>query len=228
MSDKGRARTMKVAIDGPSGTGKSSVSKLVAAQYKWGYLDTGAMYRALTWWCLDQGVDLDDTDEVRRAAESFDLRMGTDPTHPTVAVGDRRIDAEIREHELTTRVAKVATNLAVRANMRDRQRALMAQLAQETGGVVAEGRDITTVVAPDADVRILMTASEQARLTRRSKQLSASVEATRSQIVDRDKADSTVSEFMTAADGVVCIDTSELTFDESLAAVLQVVEAALR
>lgn len=232
--DNGRERKrsgmkqIQVAIDGPSGTGKSSVSKLVAKEHGWGYLDTGAMYRALTWWCLDQDVDLDDGPAVTDASKSFDLQMGTDPSNPTVAVGDRRIDAEIREPELTRQIAKVATNLEVRANMRERQRALMQQLAEQTGGVVAEGRDITTVVAPDADVRILMTASEEARLARRSKELSSTVEATRSQIVDRDKADSTVSQFMTAADGVTLVDTSELTFEESLAAVLQIVQEARR
>lgn len=216
-------KQVRVAIDGPSGTGKSSVSKLAAQQHGWGYLDTGAMYRALTWWCLDQGIDLADADAVAAAGRSFDLRMGTDPAAPSVAVGEQRIDAQIREPELTEKVAAVATNLAVRANMRDRQRALMEQLAYEAGGVVAEGRDITTVVAPDAEVRILMTASEQARLARRSKELDASVEDTRAQIVDRDKADSTVSQFMTAADGVHLVDTSDLTFEESLAAVLAII-----
>lgn len=218
---------VRVAIDGPSGTGKSSVSKLAAKEHGWGYLDTGAMYRALTWWCLDQGIDLMDQQAVAEAGRTFDLRMGTDPSAPSVAVGKRRIDAEIREPALTEQVAAVATNLEVRANMRDRQRALMEQLAQETGGVVAEGRDITTVVAPDAQVRILMTASEEARLARRSKELSSTVEATRSQIVDRDKADSTVSQFMTAADGVRLVDTSDLTFEQSLAAVLQIVQEAI-
>ena len=218
---------VRVAIDGPSGTGKSSVSKLAAKEHGWGYLDTGAMYRALTWWCLDQGIDLTDQQAVAEAGRTFDLRMGTDPSAPSVAVGKRRIDAEIREPALTEQVAAVATNLEVRANMRERQRALMEQLAQETGGVVAEGRDITTVVAPDAQVRILMTASEQARLVRRSKELSSTVEATRAQIVDRDKADSTVSQFMTAADGVRLVDTSDLTFEQSLAAVLQIVQEAI-
>lgn len=218
---------VRVAIDGPSGTGKSSVSKLAAKEHGWGYLDTGAMYRALTWWCLDQGIDLMDQQAVAEAGRTFDLRMGTDPSAPSVAVGERRIDAEIREPALTEQVAAVATNLEVRANMRDRQRALMEQLAQENGGVVAEGRDITTVVAPDAQVRILMTASEQARLARRSKELSSTVAATRAQIVDRDKADSTVSQFMTAADGVRLVDTSDLTFEQSLAAVLQIVQEAI-
>ncbi|MBC9957761.1 (d)CMP kinase [Yimella sp. cx-51] len=217
---------IRVAIDGPSGTGKSSVSKMVAREFGYGYLDTGAMYRALTWWCVDQQIDLADVDAVVAQANSFDLRMGTDPSNPTVAVGERSIDQEIREHALTVLIAPVATNLGVRAVMKQRQRDLMESLAAEHGGVVAEGRDITTVVAPDAEVRILMTASEEARLARRSKELSASVEATRAQIVDRDRSDATVSQFLTAADGVTTIDTSQLTFEQSVQAVLQVIGEA--
>lgn len=218
---------VRVAIDGPSGTGKSSVSKLVAQEFGFGYVDTGAMYRALTWWCLDRGVDLADQLAVEQEALSFPLELGTDPARPTVSVAGRGIDREIREPELTAQVAKVATNLGVRAVMRQRQRDLMAAEAAEHGGVVAEGRDITTVVAPDADVRILMTASEEARLRRRSTELSATVEATRSQIVDRDKADSTVSQFMTAADGVTTVDTSELTFEQSVEAVRALVRQGI-
>lgn len=220
------SEALRVAIDGPSGTGKSSVSRTVAADFGYGYLDTGAMYRALTWYCLDRGIDLADRQAVTHAAGDFPLEMGTDPAAPSVAVGGRRIDAEIRESELTGRVAEVATNLDVRAIMKERQRALMEEIAREKGGVIAEGRDITTVVAPDAEVRVLMTASEEVRLARRSKELSSTVEATRSQIVDRDKADSTVSQFMTAADGVTTVDTSDLTFEQSVQAVRSLVEAA--
>lgn len=222
---------IRVAIDGPSGSGKSSVSKKVAAHLGLGYLDTGAMYRALTWYCLDEGIALTDTKAVAAAVDEMPLEMGTDPTKPSVSMGGRSIDADIREPRIATVVSQVATNLAVRPKLQQRQRDLMAAIAAEHGGVVAEGRDITTVVAPDADVRILMVASEAARLARRAKELhggadAASVAATRSQIVDRDKADSTVSSFLTAADGVVTLDTSELTFQQSVEAVLTLVERA--
>ncbi len=220
-------RNIRVAIDGPSGTGKSSVSKLIAREFGFGYLDTGAMYRALTWWCLDRGVDFDDQAAVEQEARTFPLQLGTDPGNPTVAVDGRPIDKEIREPELTSQVARVATNLGVRAVMQQRQRDLMVAEAADHGGVIAEGRDITTVVAPDAEVRILMTASEEARLRRRSTELSSTVEATRSQIVDRDKADSTVSQFTTAADGVTTVDTSDMTFEESAAAVRALVQRGL-
>lgn len=225
------ANGIRVAIDGPSGSGKSSVSKKVAAHLGIGYLDTGAMYRALTWYCLDQGIDLDDQGAVADAVTAMPLEMGTDPSAPSISMGGRRIDADIRTTRIAEVVSKVATNLQVRPKLQQRQRELMAQIAQDEGGVVAEGRDITTVVAPDADVRILMVASEAARLARRSKELhggadDAAIAATRSQIVDRDKADSTVSSFMTAADGVVTLDTSDLTFQQSVEAVLTLVERA--
>jgi len=220
-----------IAIDGPSGSGKSSVSKQVARTLGYGYLDTRAMYRALTWWCLHEGVDLTDADAVTRAAAEFPLAIGTDPDHPTVSVDGTDVGAAIRETRISTNVSAVATVIPVREILRDLQRRLVSEAGAAAGGVVAEGRDITTVVAPDAPVRILLTASEEARLARRSKELHGdaeehSVAATRSQIVDRDKADSTVSQFTVAADGVTTVDTSHLDFEGSVAAVLAVVEAA--
>jgi cytidylate kinase len=219
-----------VAIDGPSGSGKSSVSKQVARALGYAYLDTGAMYRALTWWCLDRMMDLGDAAAVTAAAADFPLDIGTNPDHEQVTVGGVDVARAIRETRISTQVSKVATIIPVREVMRDLQRDLIAR-AGAGGGVVVEGRDITTVVAPDAAVRILLTASEEARLARRSKELhgdaeEASVAATRSQIVDRDLTDSTVSQFIVAADGVTTVDTSDLDFDGSVEAVLQVVAAA--
>lgn len=220
-----------IAIDGPSGSGKSSVSRAVAQELGVGYLDTGAMYRAVTWWCLDQEIDLADAEAVAAATRTIPLEMGTDPAAPTVRVAGSSIDAAIRETAISSVVSAVATNLDVRAELRRRQRELMSSIADEAGGVVAEGRDITTVVAPDADVRILLTASEEARLRRRSAELhgeasASSIEATRDQIVRRDRDDSTVSTFTEAADGVTLVDTSDLDFDQSVAAVLSVVDSA--
>lgn len=222
-----------VAIDGPSGSGKSSVSKAVARELGVGFLDTGAMYRALTWWCLEEGVDLDDQAAVAQAARDLPLQMGTDPAAPGVQVSGREVNQDIRTTRVSEVVSKVATNTDVRPVLQQLQRELMGQIAELTGGVVAEGRDITTVVAPDADVRILLTASEAARLRRRSKELHGhdedhAVEATRDQIVRRDKDDATVSEFTQAADGVVELDTSDLDFEQSVAAVLRIVRAAQR
>ncbi len=219
-----------IAVDGPSGSGKSSVSKAVARTLGFGFLDTGAMYRALTWWCLHEGIDLGDTEAVARAARALPLVLGTDPDHAVVIVGTHDVTGAIRTTEVSSRVSEVATNQSVRPVLQQRQRELIAQIAGETGGVVAEGRDVTTVVAPDADVRVLLTADEQARLRRRSTELHghsdpAAVAAVRDQIVRRDRDDSTVSQFTVAADGVVTLDTSEMSFDESVAAVLTLVEA---
>lgn len=212
-----------VAIDGPSGTGKSSVSKAVARELGIGYLDTGAMYRALTWWCVNRGLELTDLQAVAHEALTFPLTMGTDPAAPTVLVGGRDIAAAIREPSVSQAVSTVATNLTVRDHLRDRQRTLIAQISEVTGGVIAEGRDLTTVVAPDAPVRILMTASEDARIARRAGELAATAAATRAQVVDRDARDSTVAAFMQASDGVVTVDTSDLDFEGSVAAVLAVI-----
>ncbi len=225
--------SVMIAIDGPSGSGKSSVSKEVARRLGVGYLDTGAMYRALTWWCLDQGIDLDDRSAVASAAATMPLRQGTDPSAPTVVMDGQDIAADIRGERITRHVTAVATNTLVRPVLQRRQRAAMGEIAEQAGGVVAEGRDITTVVAPDADVRILLTASEEARLRRRATENhgeagEAAVAATRDSIVRRDRADSTVSEFSVAADGVTHVDTSDLDFEQSVEAVLAVVAGASR
>ena len=231
MSTTGSAlRDLVVAIDGPSGSGKSSVSRAVATSLGVGYLDTGAMYRALTWWCLDEGIDLEDELAVATAGEALDLQIALDSADPWVRVHGRDVSAQIRETRISTAVSTVARNLAVRDTMRLRQRALIAEATARSGGCVVEGRDITTVVAPDADVRVLLTASEVARLARRAAELhgeasAASVAATRDQVVRRDRDDSTVSQFTTAADGVVTVDTSDLDFIGSVEAVLAVVRA---
>ena len=220
-----------IAIDGPSGSGKSSVSKQVARELGLTYLDTGAMYRALTWWCLERGLDLTDQQAVAAQALSFPLEIGTDPDSPTVHVGGTDIGAAIRETRVSEQVSHIATNLQVRATLRDLQRAIIAEARQTGPGIVVEGRDITTVIAPDAEHRFLLTASEEARLSRRARELFArddesAISATHDQIVRRDAADATVSAFFEPAPGVLGIDTSDLTFDQSVAAVLDAVEAS--
>ncbi len=227
-----RATPLVIAIDGPSGTGKSSVSKAVAQHLELAYLDTGSMYRALTWWCVERGVDLDDVDAVAQAASELPLVMDTDPGCPSIQVAGAVIDDAIRTSEISASVSKVATNLGVRQEMCRRQRALIAESVKASGGVVAEGRDITTVVAPDADVRILMAASQEARLGRRARELhgqagEAAISATHDQIVRRDRDDSTVSEFMVAAPGVTLLDTTDLEFEQSVDAVLELVGARI-
>jgi cytidylate kinase len=224
----GARQRLVVAIDGPSGSGKSSVSRAVAKALGAAYLDTGAMYRALTWWCHERGVDVSDEAAVAGLCAGMPLEMGLDPAGPWVRVDGRDITEGIRQDAVTCDVSAVATNLAVRGQLRERQRRLIEGAVRHTGRVVAEGRDITTVVAPDADVRILLTASVQARLARRAAENHGAADATtmaatRSQIVERDESDSTVSEFHRAADGVVLLDTSDLGFHDAVAAVLDIV-----
>ena len=220
--------SLVVAIDGPSGSGKSTVARRVAEALGLRYLDTGAMYRALTWWALEQGVELGDRARVAELARDLPLEVGTDPRRPTVRVGDVDVADAIRETRISTAVSAVATNLGVRAELVARQRAIAA-----AGGVVIEGRDITTVVAPDAPVRVLLTASETARLHRRARDVhgaadAASLAATRDQVLRRDADDAAVAHFLAAADGVDVVDSSELSLDQTVAAVLDLVKKRVR
>lgn len=220
--DPGRERLV-VAIDGPSGSGKSTVSRAVAAALGLRFLDTGAMYRAVTWAALDRSIDLGDSEAVAALARALHLEIGQDPQAPSIAVDGVDVSRQIRESRISEAVSAVATNLGVRAELVRRQRDLV-----RAGGVVAEGRDITTVVAPEADVRLLLTATEQARLTRRARELhgradEAALAATHAQVVHRDARDSTVAEFRSASTGVVELDSSALTLDETVDAVLDLV-----
>ena len=215
--------SLVVAIDGPSGSGKSTVARRVADALGLRYLDTGAMYRALTWWLLEQGLDLGDRDEVAVVARELPLRMGTDPSHPTVHVGDVDVGSAIRQTRISSVVSEVARNLGVRAELVRRQRAEVEQ-----GGVVVEGRDITTVVAPDAPVRVLLTAREDVRLARRARDVHGAdhadaVAAIQDQVLRRDADDSTVASFVDAAEGVDVVDSSHHSVDETVAAVLDLV-----
>ena len=215
-----------VAVDGPSGSGKSSVSKAVARRLGAAYLDTGAMYRAVAWHCLHEGVDLADAEAVAAAAVAMDLDQSTDPDVEAVRVGGTDVTEAIRGPEVTDTVSTVAVVIPVREELHRRQRAAIAA----AGRMVAEGRDITTVVAPDAHARVLLTASEAVRTARRSGQLAAAGETgvdagtLHRQVAGRDARDATVSTFDRPADGVALVDSTELDFEQTVAAVLAVVE----
>ena len=226
-----------VAIDGPSGSGKSTVSRRVAAGLGLAYLDTGAMYRAAAWWCERRGVDLGDAAAVAGAVRAMPLDMGLDPRSPGVVCDGVDIAAAIREPHIAAVVSTVATNLEVRAELARLQREIIRAEAGDDAdfsggaGIVAEGRDITTVIAPDADVRLLLTASEAARLARRAADLEAagkSVDAAalRDQVVRRDRDDATVSQFLTAPEGVTLVDTSDMGLEETVERVTALVRAA--
>jgi CMP/dCMP kinase len=224
-SDRPSGRRLVVAVDGPSGSGKSSVSREVARRLGLRYLDTGAMYRALTWWVLAQGVDPADQPAVARLARELPLEIGTSTESSLLTVDGQDLTAAVREPRISAAVSAIATNLEVRAELIRRQRGL---IAAEDGGIVVEGRDITTVVAPDADARVLLTASEQARLARRALEVHGrdddeAIAATRDHVVRRDAQDATVADFLEAGLGVTVIDSSELSFEETVDAVLAVV-----
>jgi cytidylate kinase len=224
-SDRPSGRRLVVAVDGPSGSGKSSVSREVARRLGLRYLDTGAMYRALTWWVLAQGVDPADQPAVARLARELPLEIGTSTESTLLTVDGQDLTAAVREPRISAAVSAIATNLEVRAELIRRQRGL---IAAEDGGIVVEGRDITTVVAPDADARVLLTASEQARLARRALEVHGrdddqAIAATRDHVVRRDAQDATVADFLEAGLGVTVIDSSELSFEETVDAVLDVV-----
>lgn len=211
-----------IAVDGPSGSGKSSVCRAVATRLGLPYLDTGAMYRAVCLACLDGNVDLSDTQAVAAVAAGLDLVVGMDPERPYVRVGGEDVSGRIRESRVSLAVSTVAANPGVRSEMVRRQRGL---IDLEPDGCVVEGRDITTVVAPDAPVRILLTARADARVARRSLQLHGSdseglLTATAAEVTGRDAKDSAVTAFLDPAPGVVVIDTSDLSFEDAVAAVL--------
>ena len=227
-----------VAIDGPSGSGKSTVSRLVAARAGLAYLDTGAMYRAAAWWCERQGIDLSDADAVASAVEAMPLQVGVDPADPRVHCDGQDVTAAVREPHIAAVVSTVATNPRVRPELARLQREVIERESTSPdsfsggAGIVAEGRDITTVIAPGADVRLLLTASEQARLERRARDLEAAGKAVdaaalRDQVLRRDRDDATVSQFLTAPKGVTLVDTSDMTLEETVGHVLDLVRAAL-
>ncbi|MFE5027215.1 (d)CMP kinase [Streptomyces sp. NPDC056656] len=211
-----------VAIDGPSGTGKSSTSKAVAAQLGLSYLDTGAQYRAITWWMVNNGIDLTDPTAVAAVAGKAEIVSGTDPSAPTITVDGVDVAAPIRTTEVTSKVSAVSAVPEVRARITELQRSIAASAEQ---GIVVEGRDIGTTVLPDADLKIFLTASPEARAARRSGELKgADVKATQEALIKRDAADSSrkTSPLAKAGDAVE-VDTSELTLQQVIECVVTLI-----
>lgn len=211
-----------VAIDGPSGSGKSSTARGVAERLGLAFLDTGAMYRAATWLAVHEGVELTDTDAVAELVRAADFTIVLDPGQPTVAVNGHDVTRAIRRPEVSAAVSAVATNLAVRADLVARQQRLIADAPD---GVVAEGRDITTVVAPDAHVRVLLVADPAARVARRQAELGGTVDTAdvTDQVIRRDADDSTVAQFHAAAPGVVVVDSTHLDLSQVVEAICELV-----
>lgn len=213
-----------VAIDGPAGSGKSSVSKEVARRLGYGYLDTGAAYRALAWHVLEHGADTSDAVAVLEASGDFDYSISLDPDEYWVRVGARDVTAAIREPRISEAVSGVARVPVIRETVNGIFRGLVADSGRP--GVIIEGRDITTVVAPDAPVRILLTAAPEVRAARRSAELTShDAAAVAAALHKRDATDSKVVDFLTAAPGVTVVDSTDLDFTQTVDAVLDVVRA---
>lgn len=218
------AQGVVVAIDGTSGSGKSSTSRGVADRLGLRYLDTGAMYRAMTWWMLRHGVDVHDPDEVAaRCAEPL-IESGTDPLAPAITVDGEDVAASIRQPDVNAAVSPVSAVPRVRARLLDIQRAAID--AALTGpGIVVEGRDIGSVVWPKAPVKLFLSADASARATRRAAQEGGSdVETTRESLLARDQIDTgrAVSPLV-MADDAVHIDTTAYSLDEVIDQVVALV-----
>jgi cytidylate kinase len=218
-----------VALDGPSGTGKSSAARRLAAGLGARYLDTGAMYRAVTLAVLRAGVDLADPAGVAKVARDAVLVQGTDPNRSTTFLDGEDVGTEIRGPEVTLAVSPVSAVPEVRAQLVAEQRRIIAEALAEAGGIVVEGRDIGTAVVPDAPLKVYLTADAEARAQRRAKQDSASgrqatLDATLADVQRRDTYDSTraVSPLRAAGDAVV-LDTTSLDLAGTLAALMDLV-----
>ena len=200
-----------VAVDGTSGSGKSSTCRAVAGRLGLRYLDTGAQYRAMTWWMLRHGVDVHDPAAVAARAGTPVIESGTDPLSPTITVDGTDVSVEIRSDEVNGAVSPVSTVPEVRERLVALQRAIVGD-----GGIVVEGRDIGSVVWPEAEVKVYLTADPAARAARRALENGgADVGATRESLLARDRIDSGRAVApLTMADGAVHIDSTDLTLEE--------------
>jgi cytidylate kinase len=204
-----KPRALVVAVDGPSGSGKSSVSRGVAARLGLRYLDTGALYRAATWQVLTVGVDLTDDSAIAAAVAESVITAGTDPDHPAISVGGRDVSVAIRGPEVTAAVSRVSAVPEVRSRLLVLQRDLIG-----AGGIVVEGRDIGTVVAPDAALKVFLTADAAVRGQRRHAETAHHDDAakTAAALQARDRLDSSrEASPLRAADDAVTVDATDLT-----------------
>jgi len=217
-SETDRGSGLVVAVDGPSGAGKSSASRSAARALGLRYLDTGSMYRALTWWLLDHGADTTDPEVVARLAAEPVIEVGTDPAAPWTRVDGTDVSEAIRTREVTDAVSAVAAVPQVRARLIAMQREIIAS----AGGIVAEGRDIGTVVAPDAQVKVFLTADGAARASRRAAEASWSTRADQDR---RDRMDAAQSG--KAADAVE-VDSTGLDLDGVVGVIVGLVPKPLQ
>jgi cytidylate kinase len=221
-----RRETVVVAVDGTSGSGKSSTCRGVAARLGLRYLDTGAQFRAMTWFMLDQGVDVHDADVVAARCGDPAIASGTDPSDPTITVDGTDVSTEIRSTEVTGAVSPVSTVPAVRRRLLALQRELI-----DGGGIVVEGRDIGSVVWPQAEVKVYLSADPAARARRRIAEHAhlGDAETAEAGLRERDRIDSgRATAPLTMADGAVHVDTTDLSLDEVIDLVVGLVDKAVQ
>jgi cytidylate kinase len=215
-----------IAVDGPAGSGKSTAARGVARALGLRYLDTGATYRALTWWLLARGADVSDPVAVAADVGRPVIEVGTDPDEPAVRVDGRDVAAAIRTRQVSNAVSAVATVPEVRSHLIAMQRRIIADALAAGAGIVAEGRDIGTVVAPDAPVKVYLTATEATRARRRTAELSAdsgaTVAVTQAEQARRDRTDAPQ---MAMADDAVQIDTTGLGLDDVIGEIVSLAES---
>jgi cytidylate kinase len=216
--------TIVIAMDGPSGSGKSSTSRGVASRLGLRYLDTGAMFRAMTWYMLEKGVDLTDPAAIATRADEPAILSGTDPLGPTITVNGKDVAEAIRGEAVTNAVSPVAAVPEVRSRLLEIQRAII-----DAGGIVVEGRDIGSVVWPEAAVKVYMTADAAARAARRAlEEGGTDAAAVQESLLARDKIDSgRATAPLTMPAGAHHIDTTPYTLDEVITQVVALVDAAV-
>lgn len=211
-----------IAIDGPAGAGKSTVGRALAAELGVGYLDTGAMYRGVTFAVLRRGVDPNDLDAVGEVARTIDLQIEDIGGSTRLTVDGLDATAEVRGRAVTGSVSAVAANSVVRTEMVERQRRWVA----ERGGAVIEGRDIGSVVFPDADLKLFVTASARIRAERRVAEIGGDVDEVEASIIDRDRKDSSRSDSpLVEASGATVVDTTGMSIVEVVARITSMLAA---
>jgi cytidylate kinase len=217
-----------IAVDGPAGAGKSSAARGAARALGLRYLDTGAMYRALTWWLLSQRLDVADPAEIAARAGTPLIEVGTDPADPAVSVDGADVSGQIRTRLVSNAVSAVASVPEVRTRLVAMQQQIIERACAAGEGIVAEGRDIGTVVAPGAPVKVFLTASEEVRASRRSADLSADPGATATVTQhENQRRDRIDAKQMAMADDAIEIDSTVLSLDEVVGLIVRVARERL-
>ena len=218
-------KKIAIAIDGPAGAGKSSISKVVANELGYLYIDTGAMYRGVTWAVLDSHVDVNDQKEVEALLPSLDLTLEPTASACKVFVKGQDVTNLIRQQQINENVSTIASYKGVREYLVERQQAMAA-----IGGVILDGRDIGSVVLPDAELKIYLTASVDARAKRRWLEVQGTsneqpLEDIKKNVESRDEMDKNRDESpLVCVEDAIVVDSSNMTFDETVKHILHLVQ----